>query len=104
MLHTTDALTLSLHRDSRDDGEHNLVTVVMHQFNIDIQSAFTWIGNLHDSISREFLDEWEHIPTFQGPLDLQVRTYCQGLGSFVRGNDAWSFEVTAFSYAPFECL
>lgn len=77
---------------------HNLVTVVMRQFNTDIQAAINWIGDLHDRIAKEFLDEWKNIPTYGGPLDLEVRTYCYGLGNWVRANDSWSFEVSSFKY------
>ena len=79
-------------RDTGDDG-HNLVTVVMHQFNLDPQGALNYISDLHDSLATQFLDEWKNIPVFGGPLDLEVRTYCDGLGNWPRGNECWSFEV-----------
>lgn len=65
----------------------------MNQFKIDPQAAMNWISDLHDNIATQFLSEWKKIPTFGGPLDLELRTYCDGLGNWVRGNDTWSFEV-----------
>ena len=65
----------------------------MHQFNMDPQAAMNFILDMHDTLATDFLDEWKKIPTFGGPLDLEVRTYCHGLGNWVRANDAWSFEV-----------
>ncbi|KAJ7443638.1 hypothetical protein B0H11DRAFT_2250555 [Mycena galericulata] len=71
---------------------HKLVTIVMHQYSMDAQSAMNWIGDLHDDIVDEFLQVWKSIPTFGGPLDREIRTYADGLGNWVRANDAWSFE------------
>jgi len=65
----------------------------MHQFKMDPQAAMNFILDMHDTLATDFLDEWKKIPTFGGPLDLEVRTYCHGLGNWVRANDAWSFEV-----------
>lgn len=77
---------------ARGDDGHNLVTVVMRQFHMDAQEAMDYIGALHDELVDEFLQTWHAIPTFGGPLDREVRIYCDGLGNWVRGNDAWSFE------------
>lgn len=65
----------------------------MHQFKLDPQAAMSYMSDLHHDIATQFLDEWNKIPTFGGPLDLDVRTYCDGLGNWVRANDSWSFEV-----------
>ena len=73
--------------------DHNLVTIVMHQLNLDPQTAMHCISNLHDNLASQFLDQWKKIPTFERPLDLEVRMYCDGLGNFVRANESWSFEV-----------
>ncbi|KAF9034645.1 terpenoid synthase [Hymenopellis radicata] len=77
---------------SRGDDGHNLVTVVMHQLGLDIHSALQWISNLHDDLVAKFLNAWDHIPVYGGPLDFEVRTYTEGLGNWVRANDQWSFE------------
>ncbi|KAJ7454224.1 terpenoid synthase [Mycena latifolia] len=77
---------------ARGDDGHNLVTIVMHQYNMNPQQAMNWISDLHDEIVEEFLSSWENIPTFGGPIDREIRTYADGLGNWVRANDAWSFE------------
>jgi len=84
---------LSSYRRDRGDDGHNLVTVVMHQFNMDPQASMNLILDIHNTLAMDFMDEWKRIPTFGGPLDLEVRTYCDGLGNWVRANDSWSFEV-----------
>jgi hypothetical protein len=65
----------------------------MHQYQMDAQQAINWIGALHDKIVDEFLETWQTFPTFGGPVDREIRTYLDGLGNWVRANDAWSFEV-----------
>ncbi|KAJ7474144.1 hypothetical protein FB451DRAFT_1398142 [Mycena latifolia] len=85
-------LPKTVRRQARDDDGHNLVRIVMHQYNMNHQQAMNWISDLHDEIVDEFLALWESIPTFGGPLDREVRTYADGLGNWVRANDAWSFE------------
>ncbi|KAI0784429.1 hypothetical protein C8Q75DRAFT_810208 [Abortiporus biennis] len=76
------------HRDDR----HNLVTIVMHQLDIDIHSVVQWISNLHDDLVTKFLEAWNHIPVYGGPLDFKVRRYTEGLGNWVHANDQWNFE------------
>ncbi|KAJ7049042.1 terpenoid synthase [Mycena amicta] len=79
---------------ARGDDGHNLVTIVMHQYDLDVQQAMDWIGHLHDQIVDDFLQAFQELPTFGGPraLDRELRTYVDGLGNWVRANDAWSFE------------
>ncbi|KAI0784430.1 terpenoid synthase [Abortiporus biennis] len=77
---------------SRGDEGHNLVTIVMQQLGLDIHDALRWISHLHDEIAAKFLEAWNHIPVYSGPLDFEVRRYTEGLGNWVRANDQWSFE------------
>jgi hypothetical protein len=77
---------------ARGDDSHNLVTIVMKQLNLDVQDALDWIGVLHDKLAERFLSDYRRIPSWGGPLDLEVMTYADGLGNWVRANDQWSFE------------
>ncbi|KAJ7474192.1 terpenoid synthase [Mycena latifolia] len=85
-----DVNQLTVARQARGDDGHNLVRIVMHQYNISPQQAMNWISDLHETNVNEFLALWASIPTFGGPLDREVRTYADGLGNWVRANDAWS--------------
>ncbi|KAJ7123606.1 terpenoid synthase [Mycena epipterygia] len=77
---------------ARGDDGHNIVTVVMVQFHLDLDGALKWISSLHDSlISRFFLDA-KRIPSWGQMIDRQVSVYIHGLGNWVRANDCWSFE------------
>ncbi|KAF7309111.1 Terpene cyclase [Mycena kentingensis (nom. inval.)] len=77
---------------ARGDDGHNLVTIVMHQYHLDVQQAMDWIGDLHDDIAADFLQTWHQIPSFGAAVDRDLRTYVHGLGNWVRANDSWSFE------------
>lgn len=44
----------------------------MHQFKLDPQAAMSYMSDLHHDIATQFLDEWNKIPTFGGPLDLML--------------------------------
>ena len=83
----------SYFRHERGDDGHNLVTVVINQLRIAPQAAFDYILDLYNKTEAQFLEEWKKIPTYTGPLDLEVRTYCYGLGNWVRANNSWDFEV-----------
>ncbi|KAF8520672.1 terpenoid synthase [Gautieria morchelliformis] len=81
---------------ARGDEGHNLVRVLMDQYNIDRQMAMDCIGKLHDDFVEQFLATWEKIPTFGGPVDQEIRTYLEGLARWIRGNESWSFECTRY--------
>ena len=86
-------VNIVLYRQARGDDGHNLVTVVMHQFQMDIQSAINWISQLHDKHAAEFLECWKDIPTFGGPVDREIRIYLDTVGNWIRAYDCWTFEV-----------
>lgn len=84
------------HRQSRGDDGHNLVAIVMHQRNLDVQGALDWIGKLHDDLVLKFLEDYKKVPTFPDPqITKDTAAYAEALGNWVRANDQWSFEVDA---------
>jgi hypothetical protein len=86
-------------RQSRDGDDHNLVSVVMAELGLDVQSAMDWIGHHHDGLVDDFLEAVKLVPSFgDAKLDAEVATYVEGLAGWVRCNEAWSFEVCLFLY------
>ncbi|KAJ7509058.1 terpenoid synthase [Mycena galericulata] len=77
---------------ARGDDGHNIVTVAMVQFNLNLDGALSWISELHDSLVARFLLDAKDIPSWGPVLDPQVSLYIEGLGNWVRANDCWSFE------------
>lgn len=69
-----------------------MVTIVMHQFDTDVQGAMDYIGNLHDRLAGAFLLTKDRLPSWGEPIDSHVARYVHGLGNWVRANDQWSFE------------
>jgi hypothetical protein len=69
-----------------------MVTIVMHQFDTDVQGAMDYIGDLHDRLAGAFLLTKDRLPSWGEPIDSQVARYVHGLGNWVRANDQWSFE------------
>ncbi|KAJ7112783.1 terpenoid synthase [Mycena crocata] len=78
---------------ARGDDGHNLITIVMHALDLNLNAALMWISDLHDKLVDQFLTAYKWVPRFNNPdLDAQVLEYVDGLGNWVRGNDVWSFE------------
>lgn len=66
-----------------DDG-HNLVTIVMHSLNLDLQAALEWVLRLHESLAKKFLSAFTQVPHYsESELDRQVTEYIRGLGNWV---------------------
>ena len=68
----------------------------MNQFNIDAQGALNWIAGYHAALENRFHVAYQSLPRFGGPLDLEVQSYIDGLGNWVRANDSWSFESARY--------
>ncbi|KAJ7116265.1 terpenoid synthase [Mycena crocata] len=77
---------------ARGDDGHNIVTVVMVQFNLNLNAALKWISDFHDRLVDEFFLFVKNLPSWGDILDPQVAVYVEGLGNWVRANDCWSFE------------
>ncbi|KAF4575314.1 terpene cyclase [Pleurotus pulmonarius] len=76
----------------RANDIHNLVTVVIQEFKMNLQDAMDYIGNMNARLVDEFLEQWSHIPVFGSPVDADIKEYCVMMAEWVRGNDSWSFE------------
>ncbi|THU77500.1 hypothetical protein K435DRAFT_702216, partial [Dendrothele bispora CBS 962.96] len=77
---------------AQGDDLHNLVTIVMNQYDFDLPGAMKWIGKFHDSIAEKFLSTYKNLPDWGPVINPQILRYVDGLGNWVRGNDSWSFE------------
>ncbi|KAF9058831.1 terpenoid synthase [Rhodocollybia butyracea] len=71
---------------------HNLVTIIMNQYNLDVQGAMDWIGRYHDKIVERVLENYRNLPDWGPVINPQIRRYCDDVGFWLRGNDAWCFE------------
>ncbi|KAG6859876.1 hypothetical protein C0995_002602 [Termitomyces sp. Mi166 len=71
---------------------HNIVAVIMHHTQLNLNEIMKWIGDYHSRLEKAFLAEMEFVPSFGEEFDVEVRCYVDGLGNWVRANDCWHFE------------
>ncbi|KAJ7110784.1 isoprenoid synthase domain-containing protein [Mycena crocata] len=74
------------------DDRHNILTIVMHQFNIDLHAAMAWVVDYHEEVETRFLDGLKRVPSFGPKVDRQLREYIEHLANWPRCNDCWNFE------------
>ncbi|PPQ98466.1 hypothetical protein CVT26_013867 [Gymnopilus dilepis] len=74
------------------DDRHNILTVVMHQFNVDLEGAMQWVVEYHKEVERRFLDGLKRVPSWGPKIDAQMEEYIYGLANWPRCNDCWNFE------------
>jgi hypothetical protein len=75
---------------------HNIVAIAMHEFDTDVNGAMLWVADHYKEVEKKFFEAKAALPKWGEPIDSQVRQYCDGLGSWVRGNDEWSFETERY--------
>lgn len=54
------------------------------------------MAGYHAALENRFNVAYSSLPRFGGPLDLEFQSYVDGLGNWVRANDAWSFESARY--------
>nr|AQH32583.1 terpenoid synthase [Polyporus brumalis] len=74
------------------DDRHNILTIAMHQFNTDFDSAMDWVANYHKEGEMRFLDALKRVPSWGPEVDKQVAVYIEHLANWPRCNDCWNFE------------
>ncbi|KAI0062662.1 terpenoid synthase [Artomyces pyxidatus] len=73
-------------------GNHNIITIVMHEEKTDIKGATDWVVRYHKTLETRFMELYEQVPKFGEPVDSQLALYVDGLGNWIRANDEWNFE------------
>lgn len=83
---------------ARGDDAHNIVTVVMNQYNLNLQQSMDWVDVYHKTLVSKFMQQIEKRNTdLWGPgVDARVVEYINKLGEFVRGHDCWCFETPKY--------
>lgn len=77
---------------ARGDEGHNIITIVMHELDTDVNGAMLWVADCHTKLETKFLQAMAAIPKWGELVDSQVLQYCNGLGNWVRATCDWSFE------------
>lgn len=74
------------------DEEHNIVTVIMKQFDLDLQPALDKAGELSTARIEQFNTLYRNLPCWFGPVDLEVQKLVHGMAMCVSGVMHWSYE------------
>ncbi|KAJ7436098.1 isoprenoid synthase domain-containing protein [Mycena galericulata] len=74
------------------DDRYNILTIVVHQFNIDLHAAMAVVCDHHNEIEAKFLAALKTVPSFGPEVDTQLQEYIQHLAGWPRSNDCWNFE------------
>ncbi|KZT08381.1 terpenoid synthase [Laetiporus sulphureus 93-53] len=84
---------LSYNKERATDGAlHNIVTVTMHEFGIDIEAAIMHVAQYHKEVQDKFMKCVELLPSWDHELDMQVHDYIDRLATLPRGIYEWHFE------------
>ena len=74
------------------DDEHNIVTIIMQQYDLNVQDAINMAGNLSCEKMGRFYMLYQQVPRWVGPVDLEVQRLLDGMAQCVSGVMHWSYE------------
>lgn len=77
---------------SRSLDDHNLLSAFMFEHKTGLEGAIEHLKEFNDSRVATFLREIELLPSWGEEIDKEIKFYIDGIGSWVRGEDCWSFE------------
>ncbi|KAI9438409.1 isoprenoid synthase domain-containing protein [Russula earlei] len=77
-------------------GGHNIVTVVMNEKGVDLDSALRWLGDYHGDVLSKFRAQSLTLPSWGATVDAEVSAFVERLGYWIRGIDSWSLETERY--------
>ncbi|KAK2461246.1 hypothetical protein APHAL10511_006773 [Amanita phalloides] len=80
---------------SRGDT-HNMISVVMNEHGLDLQSAVDFVGDMCKQSIDRFNKERQELPCWSPEIDRDVAVYVQGLANWIVGSLHWSFETERY--------
>ena len=70
----------------------NILSVVMHQFKLDLYHATEWVAQYHKVAKARFLNALTQLPSFGREVDASVQEYVAAVAAWPHANDCWRFE------------
>lgn len=64
----------------------------MHQFDLNVQEAFDYAGELSRRKMQRFYALYDRLPRWMGPVGLAVQRLVDGIAQCVSGTMHWSYE------------
>ena len=81
---------------AKGHGAHNILTVLMKEKAVDLQTASDVAGEMFAELVAQFNADKAKLPVWGRSIDDQVAAYVEGLEHWVAGNLAWSFETPRY--------
>ncbi|PPQ64032.1 hypothetical protein CVT24_008845 [Panaeolus cyanescens] len=81
---------------SRGLDNHNVVTAIMKEHNLDIQGAFYWLSGYASRTIARFLSDKAKLPSYGPKVDAAVNLFVDRMARCVRGYDQWSYETDRY--------
>jgi hypothetical protein len=74
----------------------NMVTVVMHQDNLDVQAAVDFVWAKCKDAHERFTENKKKLPSWDEKTDKDVAVYIDGLMDWMVGNIYWSYQTERY--------
>ena len=71
---------------------HNMISVVMNEEGLDLQTAVDFVGTMCKQSIDRFNDDKANLPSWGPKIDRDVAIYVDGLANWIVGSLHWSFE------------
>ncbi|KAF4609589.1 hypothetical protein D9613_012270 [Agrocybe pediades] len=92
---TNDMHSYNLEHSRGLDG-HNVITAIMHEYQLDLQGALYWLSGYATHTIANFLSNRRNLPSWGPVIDKAVEEFFDRVGRCVRGYDAWSYETKRY--------
>ena len=81
---------------SRGLAGHNIITVIMEEYHLDLQQALYWLSGYASKTIFNFLASRHALPSWGEKVDQAVTVYIDRVVRSVRGSDAWHYETKRY--------
>jgi hypothetical protein len=81
---------------SRGSAGHNIITIIMGEYRLDLQQAFYWLSGYASKTIFNFLANKRALPSWGEKVDQAITVYIDRVVRCVRGNDAWHYETKRY--------
>lgn len=81
---------------SRGIAGNNVVTVLMQERQVDLQTAANLVGEHCKELMFRFIEGKKSLPSQEPDVQAAVNAYIDAMGHWIVGNLIWSFETTRY--------
>jgi hypothetical protein len=81
---------------SRRLAGHNIITVIMEEYHLDLQQALYWLSGYASKTIFNFLTSMHTLPSWGEKIDEAITIYIDRVVRCVRGNNSWHFDTKRY--------